>query len=89
MSAESERAAAKRSPLINELVMLAPKNKGEVQNCIGVVLGLVDRSDEVVVGTIDRVSALVLFVACGKGSEVMLEMRRVPEACRGNRILHR
>ena len=69
--------------------MLAPKNKGDVQNCNDIVLGLVDRSDEVVVGTIERVSALVLFVACRKGSKVMPETRRVPEACRGNRILYR
>ena len=31
-----------------------PKDKDEVQNYIGIVLSLVDRSDEVVVGTIER-----------------------------------
>ena len=48
------KSCRKAFVLINELAMLAPKNKGEVQNCIGIVLGLVDRSDEVVVGTIER-----------------------------------
>ena len=32
-----------------------PKDKCEVRNCVGVMLGLVDRSDEVVVGTTERV----------------------------------
>ena len=42
-----------------ELVMLMsmekPKDKGEVRNCVGIMLGLVDRSDEVVIGTTERV----------------------------------
>ena len=42
-----------------ELVMFMPiekpKDKGEVRNCVGIMLGLVDRSDEVVIGTIERV----------------------------------
>ena len=32
-----------------------PKDKGEVWNCVGIMLGLVDRSDEVVIGTTERV----------------------------------
>ena len=35
--------------------MEKPKDKGEVRNCVGIMLGLVDRSDEVVIGTIERV----------------------------------
>ena len=42
-----------------ELVMFMPiekpKDNGEVRNCVGIMLGLVDRSDEVVIGTIERV----------------------------------
>ena len=42
-----------------ELVMFMPmektKDKGEVRNCVGIMLGLVDRSDEVVIGTAERV----------------------------------
>ena len=38
-----------------ELVMFKPKDKGEVWNCVGTMLGLVDRSDEVVVGSAERV----------------------------------
>ena len=34
--------------------MEKPKNKGEVRNCVGIMLGLVDRSDEVVIGTTER-----------------------------------
>ena len=46
-----------RKPLIpsSELVIFMtnekPKDKGEVQNRVGIMLGLVDRSDEVVMGT--------------------------------------
>ena len=29
-------------------------DKGEVRNCVGIMLGLVDRSDEVVIGTTER-----------------------------------
>ena len=32
-----------------------PKDKGETQKCVGIVLDLVDRSDEVVVRTTERV----------------------------------
>ena len=35
--------------------MEKPKDKGEVRNCVGIILGLVDRSDEVVIGTTERV----------------------------------
>ena len=32
-----------------------PNDKGEIRNRVGIMLGLVDRSDEVVVGTTERV----------------------------------
>ena len=32
-----------------------PKDKGEARNHVGIMLGLVDRPDEVVIGTIERV----------------------------------
>ena len=32
-----------------------PRDKGEVRNRVGIMLGLVDRSDEVVIGTLERV----------------------------------
>ena len=35
--------------------IVKPKDKGEVRNCVGIMLGLVDRSDEVVIGTTERV----------------------------------
>ena len=57
-----------------------PKDKGEVRNCLGIMLGLVDRSDEVVIGTTERV------VKARIGSEVMLLTQRASEVCRGNRI---
>ena len=45
--------------LFGELVMFMPtekpKDKGEVRNCVGIMLGLADRSDEVVIGTTERV----------------------------------
>ena len=44
---------------VGELVMYMPmekpKDKGEIRNRVGIMLGLEDRSDEVVVGTIERV----------------------------------
>ena len=44
---------------VGELVMFMPmekpKDKGEIQNHVGIMLGLEDRSDEVVVGTRERV----------------------------------
>ena len=70
----------------NELVMLMtiekPKDKGKIQNCVRIVLDLVDRSDEVVDGTTEIVvKGLVLFVACRRSSEVMPKTREVSEAC--------
>ena len=41
------------------------KDKGEMQNCLGIIMDLVDRSDEV-----------VSFVACRRSCEVMPETRR-------------
>ena len=44
---------------VGELMMFMPmekpKDKGEIRNRVGIMLGLEDRSDEVVVGTIERV----------------------------------
>ena len=54
-----------------------------------IMLDLVDRSDEVVVGMIDRVSKLVLCIACRKRSEVVPETRGLSKACRGNRLRRR
>ena len=49
------RSCRKALVQFNELVMLMtfekPENKNETQNCIGIILDLVDRSDRVVVGT--------------------------------------
>ena len=41
--------------LVMFMPMEKPKDKGEVQNCVGIMLGLVDRSDEVVIGTTELV----------------------------------
>ena len=41
--------------LVMFMPMEKPKDKGEVRNCVGIMLGLVDRSDEVVIGTTERV----------------------------------
>ena len=76
---------------LSELVILMtiekPKDKEEIRNCMGIVLDLVDRSDEVVVGTLEKVTQkIVLFVACLRSSEVMPKTRRVLEACRGSGI---
>ena len=48
-----------------------PKDKGKIQNCIGIVLDLVDISDEVAVGTTDRVGKV--RIVC-----------RIPEEERGD-----
>ena len=74
---------------LSELVILMtiekPKDKEEIRNCMDIVLDLVDRSDEVVVGTLGKVTQkIVLFVACLRSSKVMPKTRRVPEACRGS-----
>ena len=41
--------------LVMFMPMEKPKDKGEVRNCVGIMLGLVDRSDDVVIGTTERV----------------------------------
>ena len=41
--------------LVMFMPMEKPKDKGEVRNCVGIMLGLVDTSDEVVTGTTERV----------------------------------
>ena len=40
--------------LVMFMPMEKPKDNGEVRNCVGIMLGLVDRSDEVVIGTTER-----------------------------------
>ena len=53
MNAGSRKLKSYREALVpfGELVMFMPmekpKDKGEVRNCVGIMLGLVDRSDEV------------------------------------------
>ena len=62
---------------LGEMVMFMPmekpKDKGEVRNRDGIRLGLVDRSDEVVIGTTERVV---------KGGTV----RRMPAGQRGDAV---
>ena len=58
---ERRKLKSHRKALVpfGELVMFMPmekpKNKGEVRNSVGIMLGLVDRSGEVVIGTTERV----------------------------------
>ena len=71
-----KQKSCRKAPVpLNELVMFVtvekPQDKDEVQNCIGIVLGFVDDSDEVVVVTIDRV--VEVHIVC-----------RVPEGQRGD-----
>ena len=40
--------------LVMFMPMETPKHKGEFRNCVGIMLGLVDRSDEVVIGTTEQ-----------------------------------
>ena len=87
---EHRKQKSYRTALVpqNELVMTVPmekpKDKDEIWKCIGIVLGLVDRSDEVSsVARLKELSKLVLFVACRSGSEVMPGTRRVSKAYRG------
>ena len=74
---------------LNGVVILVtiekPKDKDEIRNCMGIVVDLVDRSDEVVVGTMEKVTqTIVLLVAYLRSSEVMPKTRRVPEVCHGS-----
>ena len=54
-----EKSYRKAMVLFGELVMFMPmekpKDKGEIRICVGIMLGLVDRSDKVVACTIERV----------------------------------
>ena len=73
----------------NELAMFRaieePKDKGEILNCIGTVQDHVDRSDEVVVGTTERVvEARFVCRTLEEQREEMPETRRVSKACRGS-----
>ena len=49
------KALVQLGELVIFMPMETPKGKGEVRNCVGIMLGLVDRSDEVVIGTTERV----------------------------------
>ena len=55
--AKSPSLAQRRVPQIREPESCghAQSVEGEVRNCVGIMLGLVDRSDEVVIGTTGRV----------------------------------
>ena len=84
------KSCRKAFVLINELAMLrAQKTRVRFRivlaSCWVLWTGLTKSS----LVRLRGVSELVLFVACRKGSKVMPETRRVPEACRGNRILYR
>ena len=54
-----QKSYCKAQVLVGELVMFTPmekaKDKGEIRNHVGIMFGLEDRSEEVVVGTIERV----------------------------------
>ena len=66
---------------------MKPKDKGEVRNCVGIMLGLVDRSDEVVIGTTERVVKARTVHRMPVGQRVMMLLtQRASEVCRGNRI---
>ena len=41
--------------LVMFMPMEKPEDKGGVRNCVAIMLGLVDRSDEVIIGTTERV----------------------------------
>ena len=60
-----------------------PNSKGEIWNRVGIMLGLADRSDEIVIGTTERVAKARTVHRMPAGQ------RRVSEACRGKRILPR
>ena len=66
--------------LVMFMPMEKPKDKGEVWNCGDIVLGLVDRSDEVVNGTTERMVKARTFLACLWGNEVMLLAKSIRSA---------
>ena len=49
------RALVPFGELVMFMPMVKPKDTGETRNRVGIMLGLVDRSDEVVIGTTERV----------------------------------
>ena len=68
--------------------MEKPKDNGEARKRVGIMLGLVDGSDEVVaLARLKEWSKLVLFIASLHGSEAaMSRTQRASEGYRGNRI---
>ena len=87
---ERRKQKSYRKALIpfGELLMFMPtgkpEDKGEVRNLVGIMLGLVDRSDEVVIGTPERL--VKARTACRQGSGVMPDTRKVSKAYSGSRI---
>ena len=64
-----------------------PKYKGEFWNRVGIMLGLVDRSDEVVIGATERVVKARTFhrmLALQRGDAAYA--KRESEAYLGNRV---
>ena len=72
---------------LGELVMLMPlekpRDKGEARNRVGIMLGLVDRSDEVVTGATERVKARSVH-RVPAGHDAMPRTRRASEAWKPN-----
>ena len=92
--AERRKQRSNRKALVpfGELVKFMlekPKDKGENRNRVGIMLGLVDRSDEVVIGTTERVVKARTVHRVPAGSEAMPRVRRASEADRGTRIQRR
>ena len=67
MSAENQKSKRKVLAQFSELVILMtiekPKDKEEIRNCMDIVSDLVDRSDEVVVGTLEKVTQKSYFLS--------------------------
>ena len=67
MSAENQKSKRKVLAQFSELVILMtiekPKDKEEIRNCMDIVSDLVDRSDEVVVGTLEKVTQQSYFLS--------------------------
>ena len=89
---ESRKLKSYRKALVpfGELVMFMPmekpKDKGEVRNCVRIMLGLVDRSDEVVIGTTERVVKARTVHRMPVGQRGDAAYARASGVCRGNRL---
>ena len=55
MQSNTSKALVPFGELVMYMPMEKPKDKGEVWNRVGIMVGLVDRSDEVAIGTTERV----------------------------------